>query len=441
MAWKWDAVLYDKDDFRVGMGRKIWKLPDGKLAVRMSTSPEQGTYSSDFGSDEVGEKFILSSDDGGLTWNTFDGELRSEIETELPDGTLISVVSGCERTLEENKALVAEVGRNPDTVTGDRDYWPKSMEAELIEKGFLVFPAFTGTLMTETALDCLRSSDGGKTYERIKIEGLPRMGRRLGTFRTLLSLEDGSLLTACFGSWKGGNRASGAFAYALRSEDRGDTWKLIPIGDDPKRDFDETDLMLLPDGRVLAVMRSYEQPRRQEAYLHQSFSDDGGLTWTKPEATPIWGYPPHLTMLKNGKIHCVYAHRRYPFGIRACLSHDNAESWDIENEIIIRDDAMTGRVAYPMSIELEDETILTGYSFERIPRVPYSENDVVAWGIGRYSGDIHIHAWHRDPKNQGNAGGCHRFAGVSRYTQDYVRPPGQTTSRVKYVTKDADSMD
>ena len=441
MAWKWDTVLYDRDEYRVGLGRKIWRLPDGKLAVRVSTRPEQGTYSSDFGSDVVAEKFILASEDGGLSWDTFDGVLRSEIETELPDGTLISVVSGCERTLEENKAVVAEVGRNPDTVTGDRDYWPESMEAELIERGYLVFRAFTGTLMTETALDCLRSSDGGKTYDRIRIEGLPKMGRRLGTFRTLLHLEDGTLLTACFGHWKGGNTAGCNLAYALRSEDRGDTWKLIPIGDDPNRHFGETDLLALPNGRILAMMRSYVQPRRREAYLHQSFSDDGGLTWMKPEATPIWGYPPQLTLLNNGTIHCVYAHRRYPFGIRACLSQDNAKSWDIGNEIIIRDDAMTGRVAYPMSVELDDETVLTAYSFERIPRVPYDKNDVVAWGIGKYSGEIHINPWRRDPKTQANVGGCHRFAGVSRYTQDYVRPSGQMTSKVKYFTEDADSMD
>ena len=59
----------------------------------------------------------------------------------------------------------------------------------------------------------------------------------------------------------------------------------------------------------------------------------GVLTWSRPEATPIWGYPPQLALPKNGAIHCVYAHRRYPYGIRACLSYDDGTTWDIENEI------------------------------------------------------------------------------------------------------------
>ena len=443
MAWKWDTVLYDRDNYSAGVGRRIWKLEGEQLVIHLGTRREQGTYTSDFGVDEAGESFMLGSKDGGLSWKPYEGDLPGEVETRLPDNTLISVVSGCERPLEENKAVVARVGRNPDTVTGDRDYWPESMREELEQQGYTVFGAFDGTLMTETALDCLRSFDKGATYERKRIEGLPRMGRRLGTFRALLCLEDGTLLTACFGKWGSGRSAVGHFSYALRSTDRGETWTLIPIGDDPsgRRDFDETDLLELPEGRILAMMRSYEQPGRKEAYLHQSFSNDGGATWSPPEATPIWGYPPQLTRLNSGAIHCVYAHRRYPYGIRACLSHDHGKTWDIENEIVIRDDAMTGRVGYPTSVQLDDETILTAYCFERIPRVPYSQDDVVAWGPGKYSGDIVVHGWHRDPETQANLGGCHRFAGVSRYTQDFVRAPGQTTSRVQYIPGSADTMD
>ena len=393
--------------------------------------------------DEVGENFILISEDGGLSWEPQAEDLPGEVETRLPDGSLVSIVSGCERTLEENRAVVEAAGRNPDTGTGDRDYWPEEMREELERRGYVVFGAFTGTLMTETALDCLRSFDGGQTYERQRIEGLPPMGRRLGTFRSLLCLEDGTLLTACFGKWGGGRSAVGHFAYALRSIDRGESWTLVPIGDDPsgRRDFDETDLLQLPDGRVLAMMRSYEQPGRKEAYLHQSFSADGGRTWSAPQATPIWGYPPQLTRLQDGAIHCVYAHRRYPYGIRACLSRDGGQSWDIENEIVVRDDAMTGRVGYPTSVQLEDETIVTAYSLERIPRVPYSADDSVAWGAGKYSGDIVIHGWGRDPQTQANVGGCHGFAGVSRYTPDYVRPLGQTSSAVRYRTGGADTTD
>ena len=450
MAFKWDTVLYDRDGYMAGIGRRIWKLDGERLAIRISTRKEQGTLVSDFGSDEVAEEFILSSDDGGLGWDTYEGTLPGEVETKLPDGTLISVVGGCERSVEENRAVLASVGRNPNAAGGHMDFWPESMADELIEKGYVVFPSFTGTVMSETALDCLRSFDGGETYERKRIEGLPKMGRRIGTFRTLLCLDDGTLVTACFGRWKGGTVPTGHFSYALRSEDKGESWKLIPIGDDPNRDFDETDLLLLPDGRILAMLRSYEFPSGSEEgswaegniswssgpqrpYLHQSFSNDGGLTWSKPEPTPMWGYPPQLTLLESGAIHCTYAHRRYPYGIRACLSHDNGKSWDIENEIIVRDDSITGIVDYPTSVQLSDGTIVTAYSFERIPRVPYSNDDVVSWEDGKIYGDVIIHGMRVDPETQGGVGGCHRFVGLSRYTPDYVRPRGQTTSKVQYT--------
>ena len=142
MAWKWDSVLYDRDEYRAGIGRRIWKLEGEKLVVRIGARREQGTYMSDFGADEVAETITLSSENGGLSWEPYEGSLSGEVETELPDGTLISVVSGCERPLEENKAVVAAAGRNPDIVTGDRDYWPDDMQEELERQGYVVFGAF-----------------------------------------------------------------------------------------------------------------------------------------------------------------------------------------------------------------------------------------------------------------------------------------------------------
>ena len=67
MVWKWDAVLYDREEYRAGIGRRIWRLEGGRLAVRLEARREQGSYTSDFGVDEVGESFILISQDGGLS--------------------------------------------------------------------------------------------------------------------------------------------------------------------------------------------------------------------------------------------------------------------------------------------------------------------------------------------------------------------------------------
>jgi sialidase-1 len=86
-----------------------------------------------------------------------------------------------------------------------------------------------------------------------------------------------------------------------------------------------------------------------------------------PLRTPIWGYPPHLLELRDGRILCSYGHRRPPLGVQAVLSADGGEAWDVAHPAVLRDDGETreGREAhdlgYPVSVELPDGTILTVY--------------------------------------------------------------------------------
>ena len=49
-----------------------------------------------------------------------------------------------------------------------------------------------------------------------------------------------------------------------------------------------------------------------------------------PRPTPMWGCPPHLLALGDGRLLCTYGYRRAPFGVRACLSHDGGETWEDE---------------------------------------------------------------------------------------------------------------
>ena len=58
---------------------------------------------------------------------------------------------------------------------------------------------------------------------------------------------------------------------------------------------------------------------------------------------------------------CVYGYRRIPFGIRACLSHDEGKTWDIQNELILRKDGVDRDVGYPTSVQLPDGKILTSW--------------------------------------------------------------------------------
>lgn len=175
----------------------------------------------------------------------------------------------------------------------------------------------------------------------------------------------GVRLHAIYGRQKDGGIST---CFALRSADDGETWELVtvakPVADakEGKIGFDETALAELPDGRVIAMMRP--DPDRH-GHLWQSVSEDGGKTWSQPVKTPMWGYPAHLLVLRNGHVLCSYGYRRAPMGIRACLSRDGGKTWDIGHEFVLRADGKRSGsdLGYPLTTELEDGTLLTLYYF------------------------------------------------------------------------------
>ena len=163
-------------------------------------------------------------------------------------------------------------------------------------------------------------------------------------------------------------------AWVLRSTDGGDSWQLVTQAYDGVHAFNETELIQLPDGRVLAMIRAFGGgvgPLFDRGFLWQTVSEDRGRTWSKPVRTDIWGYPPHLLLTKEGDVLCTYGYRRLPFGIRVCFSRDGGKTWDTENEAILRYDALphgpgpgrgaAGDLGYPRTVQLRDGTFLTAY--------------------------------------------------------------------------------
>lgn len=137
-------------------------------------------------------------------------------------------------------------------------------------------------------------------------------------------------------------------------------------------------MVLLPGNKIIAMLRTNDRSLPKEmkaadaAYLYQSDSYDRGLRWTEPRNAGIWGHPAHLFYLQEKRnILCVYGYRKKPFGIRACLSSDFGQSWDLENEIIISDDGSGIDLGYPVSVQLEDERILAVYYFYKEGKVRF----------------------------------------------------------------------
>ena len=149
----------------------------------------------------------------------------------------------------------------------------------------------------------------------------------------------------------------------MRSSNGGKSWTdPVTAAFDPLGfvTFEEPSLLYLPSGKLICMIRVHRLGEEEYGYyLYQTDSHDLGKTWSTPRRTPIWGHPPHMVHLSSGNILCVYGYRRIPFGIRACLSHDEGETWDIQNELILRADGIDKDVGYPTAVQLPDGAIFT----------------------------------------------------------------------------------
>ncbi|MBI9047112.1 MAG: exo-alpha-sialidase [Anaerolineaceae bacterium] len=230
------------------------------------------------------------------------------------------------------------------------------------EKSRLGYPArqqYDGSWADVEGPYVMRSTDDGASWGNetfpVPTHPLPHAG----TSDALVELPNGDLIMGIYGANYGDNICR---AYSVLSKDKGQTWGSPALmAEDPqhKISFEEPAICVTQDGRLLAMIRAGE-PRKYQ-YLYKAFSDDMGKTWHDLTETPMWGHPAHVLKLADGRLVCTYGHRRPPYGIRACVSSDNGATWDIDHEIILRDDGHSRDLGYPCSVALQDDEILTVY--------------------------------------------------------------------------------
>jgi sialidase-1 len=201
------------------------------------------------------------------------------------------------------------------------------------------------------------SADGGHTWSA------PSPGK--DSIHGGLQLANGKLLVASY-------RDDGGHIGVYGADQVDNEWTLLATVTCPQRDiirFGEPHILQLASGRILMMIRATAIPYNDASprcHLWGAYSDDNGVTWSEPYETPLWGFPPHLTQLADGRVLCTYGHRRPPYGQRACLSEDGI-TWKKENELILRDDAPNKDLGYPVSLELEPGRVLTVYYQPNVP--------------------------------------------------------------------------
>lgn len=184
-----------------------------------------------------------------------------------------------------------------------------------------------------------RSADGGLTWELpyLLSHDLLRSGSPFGK---IVQLEDGALCMAVYGATFPellGDKIDQAqpgkgSSYLVRSVDNGLTW------DDPSLigvNMNETGLLALPGGEMLALMRHYGEPvdvtregSANPGALFSARSGDGGHTWSAPvQVTAPYRHPADLLRLSNGDILLTYGNRATPYRIEGLVSRDGGRSW------------------------------------------------------------------------------------------------------------------
>jgi len=288
-----------------------------------------------------GEIVLVRSSDNGKTWSQPTPLLTTPIDdrhaglTVLQDGAIAAFCWSTFWTTEKYTALP------PNSYHADvLNRWIHDVEQTTYEQA-----------ANEQGARCLVSKDNGVTWS-------PRMPG-MESIHGGIQLPNGTLLVA---SYTTEERGIGVYS----AKEIGADWQKIAAILSPQPDsirIGEPHMLRLASGRLIMMIRATTIPYNDgdpRCFLLETYSDDNGLTWVEPFWTPMWGFPPHLLLLNDGRVLCSYGYRRPPFGQRAIISDDGI-TWDIRNEVILRDDADNKDLGYPASIELEPGLVLTVY--------------------------------------------------------------------------------
>jgi len=219
-----------------------------------------------------------------------------------------------------------------------------------------------------------RSSDGGHTWSH-SVGGVTmpeKYGNNVIPFGKIVQGADGRLGLAMHGMIGDSRSGRSGAAYVVRSEDDAASWgDPVLIGED----HNETDLLVLRDGRWLAASRAW-----RGGHLDLYMSEDDGRSWKHQERITAAGqHPAHLLQLDDGSVLLTYGIRhRGLYGIGARISED-AEYWSSPMVVVNFNNPSCGDGGYPYSVQLEDGTVVTAYYAQKTAEHHNYHVAVVRW--------------------------------------------------------------
>ncbi len=218
------------------------------------------------------------------------------------------------------------------------------------------------------------SKDNGRTWSKPVRDGTIHgfyAGKGLvSPYGKIIQLPDGTVLMAVYFEFFDERHNQ---SYVYRSKDGGRSWgQPTLLGEH----YNETGLVRLRDGRLLAAMRS-----EKGGNIAIIESPDLGKTWSAPrQITADRQHPADLIQLRDGRVLMVFGERNAPRGVHAMISPDG-RTWDQSKRIILAADAPNTDCGYPSSVEVGKGKILTlYYQVENTSDAPASSSSrAVLW--------------------------------------------------------------
>lgn len=206
----------------------------------------------------------------------------------------------------------------------------------------------------------MTSEDRGKTWSTPQKLGMDKkIGHLLGPVKNKpIQLKDGSILCGTSTEHQGWR------VHFELTRELGKTWEVIgPIHDGKTFGAIQPSILTYSDGRMQILCRS------RQSVIAQSWSDDGGKTWSKMSKTtlPNPNAGTDAVTLKDGRQLLVYNHTtrisRFPAGrnmLNVALSK-NGKDWTT----VLTLERSKGEYSYPAVIQTSDGKVHITYTYQR----------------------------------------------------------------------------